>query len=266
MFMNSDLNNDSKQCTESKPGRVHSAHTHGPGCACTAPRLGALSWRIERRIVAPGRVVAGLLLQYRRPLVTIQNYIVKLRPMLRALRVVSRARPAVSQVVSQHATVVSQRCIAALLHHIATQMVATSHDTIFVSRLTPGQVMRARTPLAPARRSTVSQRCIVRVVGRITALLHAPSRTRSTVSWPCVPVVSRYNILYRDQGWEMGSSPPSCQKPFFFFFHSFFFLPFVPATVRPPIYIYIYIFMSSVKPNKFIRIYLFLFFFQFYTL
>ena len=30
--MNSGLNSDSEQCTESKLGRVHSAHTHGPSC------------------------------------------------------------------------------------------------------------------------------------------------------------------------------------------------------------------------------------------
>ena len=37
--MNSDPNSDSEQCTESKLGRVHNAHTHGPGCAQTARAL-----------------------------------------------------------------------------------------------------------------------------------------------------------------------------------------------------------------------------------
>ena len=31
--MNSDPNSDLEQCTESKLGQVHNAHTHGPGCA-----------------------------------------------------------------------------------------------------------------------------------------------------------------------------------------------------------------------------------------
>ena len=35
--MNSDPNNDLEQCTESKLGQVHNAHTHGPRCA-QAPR------------------------------------------------------------------------------------------------------------------------------------------------------------------------------------------------------------------------------------
>ena len=79
--------------------------------------------------------------------------------------------------------------------------------------------------------------------GRIAALVRTPTCTRSAISWPGAPAVSRYNILYRDQGWEMGSSPSNCLcKPFFF--HSFFFLHFVPPIGRPKkkIYIYIYIY------------------------
>ena len=168
----------------------------------TAPRLraqralGAVSWRVEhrilapgcrivapgRRIVAPGCRVAGRLLQYPRLLVAIQNCIVTPRPMLRALQAVSHARPTQSQALSQHAAALSQRCIATLLRHIATQTVAPSHDTIFVSRLTLGKAMRACAPLAPVRRPTVSQRCIGRVDGSIAALLRAPTCTRSAVS------------------------------------------------------------------------------------
>ena len=37
--MNSDPNSDCKQCTESKLGWVHNAHTQGPGCAHALPRL-----------------------------------------------------------------------------------------------------------------------------------------------------------------------------------------------------------------------------------
>ena len=49
--MNSDPNSDSEQCTESKLGRVHSAHTHGLGCAQAVRALrpgrshNAVSWR-----------------------------------------------------------------------------------------------------------------------------------------------------------------------------------------------------------------------------
>ena len=66
------MNNDSEQCTESKLGQVHNAHTHGPGCARTTlkPRarraLGVVSWLIERRIVAvPGRVTGRVAALYR---------------------------------------------------------------------------------------------------------------------------------------------------------------------------------------------------------
>ena len=99
----------------------------------------------------------------------------------------------------------------------------------------------------------------MRVAGSIAALVRAPARTYSVVSWPGALVVSGCNVLYRDQDWEMGSRPPSCKQPFFFTH----FFPFVPATARPQ-YIYIYIFMSLVEPNKFIKIY-FIYFFSSFT-
>ena len=73
MPKNSYPNNDSKQCTVSKLGRVHSAHTQGPGCAHSAVSraLGAVSqrhvavlWAVSQRcvmrccIVSQCRVVA----------------------------------------------------------------------------------------------------------------------------------------------------------------------------------------------------------------
>ena len=48
--MNSDPNSDSEQCTKSKLGRVHSAHTHGPGCAHYAQAARTPS--VGRRVVA----------------------------------------------------------------------------------------------------------------------------------------------------------------------------------------------------------------------
>ena len=140
----------------------------------------------------------------------------------RALHAVSRARSVVSQVVSQHAAALLQRCIAALLCYIATQTVAPSHDTNFVSRLTPGQAMHARSPLTPAHRPAMSWSRVARPLGRVVAPCCTPQR-----------LVSRYNPLYRDSDWKMGSSPSSLLHNFFFFHSSFFFFHFVPPTGRP---------------------------------
>ena len=88
--------------------------------------LGAMSWRVERRIVAPCRRSP--------PAVSPPS------PMPCALRVVSRAHSPVSLAVS--------RAIS------RPKKVAPSHDTKFVSRLTPScQVAHA--PLAPH----VGQQC-----------------------------------------------------------------------------------------------------------
>ena len=54
--MNSDPNSDLKQCPKSKLSRVHSAPTHGPGCAHTAPRPCA-----QLHVVAPARPYRGLI-------------------------------------------------------------------------------------------------------------------------------------------------------------------------------------------------------------
>ena len=97
--------------------------------------------------------------------------------------------------------------------------------------------------------------CVVvppgRIIGSSRSVLLRPSAC-SVVSWPDVPTVSRYNMLYRDQDWEMGSSPPSCLQPFFFSTHYFFSLFQLLQDHNIYIYIYIYIFMSSVEQNKFI--------------
>ena len=61
--MNSSSNSDSKQCSESKLGQVHSMHTHGPGCAHAARWAGriALCRGLAQpyRGLAPGRIVAS---------------------------------------------------------------------------------------------------------------------------------------------------------------------------------------------------------------
>ena len=92
--MNSDPNSDSKQCTDSKLGRVHSAHTHGPGCTHATHTLrqshahSVVSWRTlalyrSQARPRPGRVtastvhIAGIVLRARchviGPSVTIQS-------------------------------------------------------------------------------------------------------------------------------------------------------------------------------------------------
>ena len=218
--MNSGSNGDSKQflsqnwvgCTGCIP-KAQAARTLRPGRA-----LDVVSWRVERRIVAPGRRVAGCLLPYRPPPppppppVAIQNCIVMPRPMPLPLCTVLRARPAVSQAVSQ-------RCIAAPLCHNETQTVAPQPRYNFCIATHPWPShARARRSLPVASR--VASR-VVHVAGHIATLMSTPTRTRSAVSWPGAPMVSRYDEHYRDQDWEMGSSLPSCQKPFFF--HSFLF-------------------------------------------
>ena len=63
--MNSDSNSDLEQCTESKLGRVHSAHTHGPGCAqavsallCVLASVGPYRGPLPCRVApVPGHVV-----------------------------------------------------------------------------------------------------------------------------------------------------------------------------------------------------------------
>ena len=91
MLMNSDLNSDSEQCTESKRGRVHSAHTlcsHYAQAACTSPigscvvaRTGAISW--------PSPAVS--LLCCDPPPVMIQKLYRDLTPAARTARRVARA-------------------------------------------------------------------------------------------------------------------------------------------------------------------------------
>ena len=121
---------------------VHRPHAH---CALAVRTTscrgaqGAVSWLVERRIMAPGLHVAGRLLPYCRPPVAIQNCIVTSRPMPNALRTVSRAHNAVSQ-----------RTLCCVPCCIATQKVAPSHDTKFVSLLIPScQAPRALSQVAP---------------------------------------------------------------------------------------------------------------------
>ena len=192
---------------------MHNVNTHGLGCAHAArwachvgahcgrivasPRpCRACAWSCHSRVVAHRRRVVGC------------------RVVGRLLRAMSRVGPrrvaaptrschgpvsprthALLCVVSQASSAVSQRFIAALLRHIATQQSPLSHDTIFVSQLPhqpgPARVCDAAGPCARLAMSwlmlVVSWRAAVRIVA---LLLRAQ---------PCLPSpMSRYNSLYRD--------------------------------------------------------------------
>ena len=102
---------------------------------------------------------------------------------------------------------------------------------------------------------------VARIADRIVAL---PGCVRGPYCTPR-PAVSRYNLLYRDPDWKMGSSPSSLLHFFFMFYFVFFFsLIFVFILFhlledhkKKCIYIF---FHFPVEQNKFIKIF-FLFFF-----
>ena len=61
MFVNIVQNSDSKQCTESRLGQVHSVHTPMAQAVRTLRPGPAMSWHTRRCVVAsPGRIVAFL--------------------------------------------------------------------------------------------------------------------------------------------------------------------------------------------------------------
>ena len=118
--------------------------------------------------------------------------------------------------------VVSQRCIAALLRHIATQTVAPSHDTSFciATHPWPGHSrVRAHSPLRAGRPCR----------GLCWPCCGAVSQGLLVVSW--LPV-AHPSALYHDTicymvaqcKLKMGSSPTNfpCTCLFFFFFTHFF--------------------------------------------
>ena len=77
-----------------------------------------------------------------------------------------------------------------------------------------------------------------------------PCRGRAlAVSWPIpcapMPTVSRYNLLYHNQAWELGSSLSQFLQ-IFFFTHFFFFSFQLLENHQRRIYIYIYISFSSI--------------------
>ena len=127
------------------------------------------------------------------------------------------------------------------------------------------QFLYSDSPLArPCARALphVGRQCRRPYRGRLLAVLQACS----IVSWPChcAPLraipgpVSRYNALYRYLGWEMGSSPPSYLLHVFFF--SLFFV-FNCSTYLEDHKNTFFFLHFPVDPNKFIKIYFFIFYF-----
>ena len=138
--MNSDSNSDSEQCTESKLGRVHSAHTHDPGCSQIAWTLlpgrahSVVSWcTLGHIVVVPGRVTThtGRVARTRCRVSTLLHSAPDHDTNI-ASRLNPYRAPCHACTTSCH-SVVSQPCCAVSQH----QTVSPSHDTNFVLRLTP---------------------------------------------------------------------------------------------------------------------------------
>ena len=178
-----DLNSDCKQCTESKLGWVHSAHTQGPCCVGTAPRprarcvLGVVSWRTGCSILAP-------LLPCR-----LASYLIAT-----GTRALSRY---VATPLSQYKNCIA--CTCALLLCVTACLTTPFHDTKFcIATHSCGQAAQAHCS-SPLRAG------------------------RSCRAWPCAPncPVSQYSLMYHDSTPKMGSSP--FQLPFLHvFFHLFY--------------------------------------------
>ena len=205
---------------------MHSAHTYGPGRVHSA-----VSQRTPCNVVVvPGGVVGHVVV--RTGCVTAHVacacYCV-VTPS--GPKIVSRPKPCLApcrarttpyrSTVSQCTAALSQRCITALLRHIATQRSPPATIQTIVSQLTPW--------LGHAR---VHYRTPLRASGPCRGVV---SQGLQALSWPpcCTPLhpVSRYNPLYRDSDLKMGSSLSSFLPKKIFFTH--FFFHFVPPTGRP---------------------------------
>ena len=191
--MNNYPNSDCKQCTKSKLGPVHSAHTQGPGCAHAAPRsrashvLGAISCPPSCSVAGASCHVASRTYALSRhvvaPLSRYKNCITTQKPMPRAQRRVA---------ARTHA----------LLRHVATCLAIPCHNKkICIATHSCGQVGRVAAPPSHVA-CRVAASCCARQLGRIA---------------PSCPL-SQYNLLYRDPNWKMGSSSPSSLLCTLFFF------------------------------------------------
>ena len=228
--MNSDPNSDSEQCTESKLGRVHSAHTHGPGCAHAASvlrpghahnamsqrtlasypgkarpcheRVAARTGRVASRVVrARCHVVGRVSYGHAVVSITIQILYRNTGPYRAPCR--ARARPyrrPCHSTLLPCSSAISQPCCAIL----RCKRWPPATIQFFVSRLTPSQAMRARRlPLRAGRPCRGPWLAVL--WGRVAG---PPYRVVAPCCTPQRPM-SRYNPLYRDSDWKMGSSPSS---------------------------------------------------------
>ena len=138
--MNSVLNSDSEQCTESRLGWVHRVHTLNPGCAPTA-RTQPVSWHAIGRIVAPSRSCRGSPLPCHcahartgAPCRSLPAYDTKIVSRhIASTASAPRALPCISQLPASYRGALLRR-IASLLQCIATQRSPPpplSHDTKF---------------------------------------------------------------------------------------------------------------------------------------
>ena len=160
MFINSDSNSDSEQCTESKLGRVHNVHTLNSDRA-----LGAVSWCAlapfrgppltmpQHALAVPqavSRTVPHAMSQA--PLVTIQSLYRNTSP-CRVHCTPCRARKAPCRTRTASCRERTLQYRSAIARCITIQKVTPSHDTKFVSRLTPsGEASCARAPFSPLAR------------------------------------------------------------------------------------------------------------------
>ena len=222
--MNSDPNSDSEQCPESKLGWVHSAHTHSPRCAHSAPRPCA-----HRRVVARAGPFRGPLLS---SIVAVSqtctDRVVEHGRLMRDVSRVGMRHVAALSAVSCASYAVSQRarcCITTLLRAVSrTKSCPQPRYNIYIA--TPPLARqhactRCHTPSHAADR-------VVRVVGRIVALCwwyrrHArPCCGRVLPSHAPLCALCHdtvYCIVTQNRKWAEPSQPPL----HFFFHHHFFF-------------------------------------------
>ena len=229
--MNSVPNSDSEQCTKSKLGWVHQVHTltqpvrtGRAHCSRWAPCRGvrcAVSWPPPRSYRGRARLCRKPGRPYRR-----LYHDTPSTKAMRAHRVVRyhACRSPKRRIMAHHGRVAA--CIAAILQ--------------YKSRSQPRyKVCIVTCPLArPCSRALPhAQRAGPPYRGLLIAISWRRLDCVVAESWPCrgpwlrtpaLPslAVSRYNQLYHDPAPNIGSSPSSCQKLFYFFFQQHFFSSF----------------------------------------
>ena len=186
--MNSDSNSDSKQYTKSKLGRVHSAHTHGPGCtqAVRALRPGRRTSRAGRSVMARTGAVSwsSPTVSQRALAVSRAHVAVSLAPQ-QDTKFVSQHRP-LPRAVSQGAG----RRIAVMSRAVSRRQACPScHNTIvcIVTHLPAARcIATQKVASQPQYNICIATHPLARSCAH--ALPHALARG-STVSWPLLVVL-----------------------------------------------------------------------------